>query len=112
MLLREQEMNAAEERFKRIAKGKKWLVVRPGWPDFICLDQNRNLFGVEVKHSRDWVSQSQHDAFDILDRYGFPILVWHTGFPKKFWEWKDTRGEWCGRNYSSRSIAKYLRPKE
>jgi len=90
-------MNAAEKRFRDLARSKHWGIIRPSWPDFLCRDGDE-LFAVEVKHDNDWVSDKQRETFDFLTRHGFRVLIWHTAFHKTLFEWEDVRDDWPGRD--------------
>lgn len=81
-------MTPAERRFWHIATRKKWVVIRPGWPDFLCMNGNDEVFGVEVKNGSDWISTSQRETFDFLEVQDvLDIYVWHTSAPKMFMPW-------------------------
>lgn len=81
-------MTPAEERFVQWAKRKGWYVMKPGWPDFLCLDRKDNLFSVEVKMNYKPPSQRQARCFDWLERFStLPIHVWDRESPNHMWKW-------------------------
>lgn len=104
------KLGAWEARFKRLF-ARKMGIVRPGWPDFLCVRDGK-LVMVEVKGGNDWVSKRQRLTFDVLMRHGIDVYIWHASFPKKLFPWSEVRRWWCGRNYRSASLASNLRAAE
>lgn len=99
-----------ERRFK-IRFERKMAVVRPSWPDFLCVEDGK-LVLVEVKGGNDWVSKNQRFTFDILMHHGIDVHIWHASFYRQLFKWRDVRRIWCGRDYRSEPVAWYLRPQE
>lgn len=98
-------MIRGEVLFKIQAKRHGWTVLRPGWPDFLCLDQFGTMFAVEVKDRNDWVSQRQRDTFEMLTRHSdFVVKLWRPDTPKIFVEWERCRGIRNGRGAFSRNV--------
>ena len=79
--------NKAENLFCDFA-GKDMLVVRRGWPDYLCLGKDNSLMAVEVKPNKHLILRilSKHGipsfrydpdsgltAVDKLDEYGLPL---------------------------------------
>lgn len=96
-------MTPAEEVFMRVAKRKRWFVLRPSWPDFICIAQKGKPFAVEVKAGKDWASENQRLTFDLLtDHEVIEVLMWHRGAPSLFLDWERARGYRNGRNHRAR----------
>ena len=85
-------MTPAENHFREYGRRKKWRVIRPSWPDFLCLDQNGELFAVEVKQGRDRPSANQTRTFDMLTLHGdMGIYLWKREAPTVLWTWEQAR---------------------
>jgi VRR-NUC domain len=71
------------------AKGKKYEVVRRGWPDFVIKDETTGrVFAVEVKSESDVVSKAQARTFAFLEGLGVQTFVWWLPKPNRLIPWR------------------------
>lgn len=85
-------MTPAERHFREFARRKRWTVLRPGWPDFLCIDNDGQLRAVEVKQGRDLPSERQFRTLDLLnERSDIDVFVWIRETPKTLWAWEQAR---------------------
>jgi hypothetical protein len=70
-------MNAAEERFKELAKDSSWEVTKLGWPDFFCWKDGRIVI-IEVKpdHGDSELRRTQRIILAGLASFGIPCFRW------------------------------------
>ena len=76
--IREDSINgaAAERSFKEWATAQGWNVSR-GWPDYLVIDDQDQVFTVEVKQSRyAQLSPAQQRVSRILERLGIKCMRW------------------------------------
>lgn len=79
-------MNYYEEMFKRIYSRRMERIVRPSWPDFLCITKDGELIAVEVKGGKDEMFANQLLTFDLLEEHSaLKIKVWRREFPNQLW---------------------------
>lgn len=71
-------LTESEQAFVRLAHQKGWIVHRPSWPDFICIDDKGEVHFVEVKGPGDFIRTNQRRTLDLLlEKLGINVRVWH-----------------------------------
>ena len=77
-------MNNFENKIAESLEGAGWMVLRDGWPDFLCYreaeDGKREVVCVEVKNPNtgDIVRRCQQAVHEILVAAGIPVYVAHS----------------------------------
>lgn len=65
-----------EAMFKARSVELGWIPHRPSWPDFF-VESDGGAFCVEVKAKTDSVSENQRLTFDLLEKHGIKVYIWH-----------------------------------
>lgn len=65
----------AEAQFIRKSRQKGWKVYRKGWPDFICIKDDR-LICVEVKGENDKLRPHQEAMLRLLQKHGIDCYLY------------------------------------
>lgn len=69
--------NGPERRVASVLNAEGFRVVKRGWPDFLCWDDDGQLRFVEVKpYCTDDLSTAQKEVAAILSSLGVPVELW------------------------------------
>lgn len=68
-------LTLTEQEVRKILQSEDWIVLRKGWPDFLCL-RNDEVIAVEVKSGGDDYRPEQLAIIDALGQF-FPIVGIH-----------------------------------
>jgi len=67
-------MNELEKKAKAALEARGWAVYRSGWPDFLCVKDNK-VMAAEVKSDKDRVRDNQRIIHQILVGAGIPVKI-------------------------------------
>lgn len=69
--------NSAERVFQDKAKAKGWRVTKRGWPDFLCWNEDGDVFVVEVKpQAAERLKKNQAALLQLFADHGIPAYRW------------------------------------